>query len=103
MRRVKKVGVKDLKNNLSAYLRDVRKGTRILVTDRTEVTAELHEPGAVDEETEGENPILAEWIEKGIVIPAVAKKSPLPESPVRAKEGTALRLIHESREEGPRR
>ena len=31
---MKTVGIKDLKNNLSAYLRDVKRGTRILVSDR---------------------------------------------------------------------
>ena len=102
MGRVKKVGVKDLKNNLSAYLREVRRGTRILVTDRSDVTAELHEPGATYEAPESENPILAEWVEKGIDTLPTAKKVPLPESPVKFKDGTALRLLDESRDEGRR-
>jgi len=38
------VGVKELKNRLSAYLREVRGGTVILVTDRENVVAELREP-----------------------------------------------------------
>ena len=33
------MGVKDLKNNLSAYLRDVREGARVLVSDRGEAVA----------------------------------------------------------------
>jgi antitoxin (DNA-binding transcriptional repressor) of toxin-antitoxin stability system len=102
-RRVKKVGVRDLKNNLSAYLRDVRQGTRILVTDRALVTAELHEPGAAYAAPDQENPILAEWIESGILTPAAGKKTPLPTTHVRARKGTALRLINELREERPRR
>jgi prevent-host-death family protein len=42
---MKAVGVRDLKNKLSEYLRHVRLGESILVTDRGEVVAELLPPG----------------------------------------------------------
>lgn len=42
---MKTVGVRDLKNKLSEYLRHVRLGETILVTDRGEVVAELLPPG----------------------------------------------------------
>ena len=44
------VGVRELKNRLSEYLRRVRLGERVLVTDRGEVVAELLPPvqGQVD-------------------------------------------------------
>jgi prevent-host-death family protein len=42
---VKTVGVRDLKNKLSEYLRRVRLGETVLVTDRGEVVAELMPPG----------------------------------------------------------
>jgi prevent-host-death family protein len=42
---MKSVGVRELKNRLSEYLRDVRAGERVLVTDRGEVVAELTPPG----------------------------------------------------------
>jgi prevent-host-death family protein len=42
---VKSVGVRDLKNRLSEYLRRVRTGESVLVTDRGEVIAELLPPG----------------------------------------------------------
>jgi prevent-host-death family protein len=42
---MKTVGVRDLKNKLSEYLRHVRLGESILVTDRGEVVAELLPPG----------------------------------------------------------
>ncbi len=42
---VKTVGVRDLKNRLSEYLRRVRLGESVLVTDRGEVVAELLPPG----------------------------------------------------------
>jgi prevent-host-death family protein len=42
---MKAVGVHDLKNKLSEYLRRVRLGESVLVTDRGEVVAELLPPG----------------------------------------------------------
>ncbi len=42
---MKTVGVRDLKNKLSEYLRRVRLGECVLVTDRGEVVAELLPPG----------------------------------------------------------
>ncbi|MGD0504902.1 MAG: type II toxin-antitoxin system prevent-host-death family antitoxin [Steroidobacteraceae bacterium] len=42
---MKTVGVRDLKNKLSEYLRRVRLGESVLVTDRGEVVAELQPPG----------------------------------------------------------
>ena len=41
---MKTVGVKLLKNNLSLYLREVRAGETVWVTDRDEVIAEIHRP-----------------------------------------------------------
>jgi len=41
------VGIRDLKNRLSEYLRQVRLGEGVLVTDRGEVVAELLPPGQV--------------------------------------------------------
>ncbi len=41
---MKAVAVKELKNRLSAYLREVRAGEVLLVTDRGRVVAELRRP-----------------------------------------------------------
>ncbi len=41
---MKVVGVRELKDRLSEYLRLVREGEEILVTDRGEVVAELRQP-----------------------------------------------------------
>jgi prevent-host-death family protein len=38
------VGVRELKNRLSEYLREVRRGESVLVTDRGKVVAELSPP-----------------------------------------------------------
>lgn len=40
------VGVKELKNRLSEYLREVARGEVVLVTDRGRVVAELRQPAA---------------------------------------------------------
>lgn len=42
---MKTVGVRELKNRLSEYLRQARAGENILVTDRGQVVAELSPPG----------------------------------------------------------
>jgi len=42
---MKTVGVRELKNRLSEYIRQVRAGESVLVTDRGEVVAELSPPG----------------------------------------------------------
>lgn len=39
------VGVRELKDRLSAFLRQVRSGESVLVTDRGEVVAEISPPG----------------------------------------------------------
>ena len=39
------VGLRELKNRLAEYVRDVRRGESILITDRGEVVAELGPPG----------------------------------------------------------
>jgi len=93
----KTVGIKELKNNLSAYLREVRRGTRVLVSDRNRVVAELHEPMAGYATDEPIDPKLAEWIEAGIVSPPTVAKAKLPASPVRLEEGTATRLLDADR------
>ena len=43
---MKTVGLRELKNRLAAYIREVRAGEGVLVTDRGEVVAELVPPGA---------------------------------------------------------
>ena len=42
---MKSVGVRELKNRLSEFLREVQSGEAILVTDRGDVVAELVPPG----------------------------------------------------------
>jgi prevent-host-death family protein len=42
---MKSVGLRELKNRLAEYVREVRSGECVLVTDRGEVVAELVPPG----------------------------------------------------------
>lgn len=45
------VGIRELKNRLSEYIRRVRAGDEVLVTDRGEVVAELRPPARVPPDT----------------------------------------------------
>jgi antitoxin (DNA-binding transcriptional repressor) of toxin-antitoxin stability system len=97
MKATARVGVKNLKNNLSAYLRQVRKGARVLVTDRSEVVAELAQPRSAA--VSDANPLRAKWIAAGKLRPATGRKKKLPPSPVRLPAGTAQRLLDADRGE----
>ncbi|MBI2345619.1 MAG: type II toxin-antitoxin system Phd/YefM family antitoxin [Deltaproteobacteria bacterium] len=99
MASIKTVGVKALKNHLSAYVRDARAGARILITDRDEVVAEMHEPELTSPLSRGD-PLLLQWIrDEKVRPPRHRKKKPLPSSPLRMADGTALRLLNEDRGE----
>jgi len=99
MSEIKTVGIKELKNNLSAYLREVRRGTRVFVADRNRVVAELHEPRAGYALDEPLDPKLAGWIDAGIVAQPTVKKTKLPPSLIHLDVGTAARLLDEDRED----
>ncbi len=49
---MKAVGIRELKSHLSEYLRMVRRGEEILITDRGEVIAELRQPGRAASEVQ---------------------------------------------------
>ena len=60
---MKSVGVKQLKSRLSEYLRLVRSGETVLVTDRDEVVAELrpaHRQASIADSLDGLLDVLAE-------------------------------------------
>lgn len=97
MSRVKTVGVRDLKNQLSAHLREIKAGNRLLVTERSTVIAEIRPPSADDLAVNAS--VMDDWVRDGRIIPPRALREPLPASPVRLPDGTAKRLIDESRAE----
>jgi prevent-host-death family protein len=89
-------GVRELKNNLSHYLRRVEKGERIAVTTHGRIVAELVPPGA---STAARPNRYAELVATGVIRPAV-KKGPLPKwRSLNLPPGTARALIDWSRGE----
>lgn len=92
------VGIRELKNRLSEYLRMVRRGEEILVTDRGEAVAELrqpvHAPGSVA------YPELARRARTGRVRPGAPNRPELyPRVASSLPPGTALRLLDAERGE----
>jgi prevent-host-death family protein len=81
------VGVRELRGNLSKYLRDVRAGAELTVTDHGRPIARIVPTG---ERT------IDRLIREGRVIPAAKPRMPLPE-PIRAK-GTVSDLISDQRD-----
>ena len=71
---MKAVAVKELKNRLSAYLREVARGEVVLVTDRGRVVAELRRP--TTEVTFG---VLEQALERlyaeGILVPGLPQEA----------------------------
>ena len=98
MAQARKVGVKELKNRLSAFLREVRQGRRILVTDRGEVVAELRRARPEENAREA---ALTEWLEGGLVRPPVREKRGLERPTVRLPAGTGREILDELRGGGP--
>jgi antitoxin (DNA-binding transcriptional repressor) of toxin-antitoxin stability system len=95
---MKTVGVRELKNHFSAYLRRVRHGESVLVTDRGEVVAEFSPPtrGATDPSLPAALLALAR---RGLVtLGARGENSLYPPIP-RSKHGDviAARLLDEER------
>lgn len=95
---IKTVGIRELKNHLSEYLREVQAGVHLLVTDRSRVIAEVRKP-TLQAPLSDENPILRQWIEEGTIIPPTAPKMHFGRSPVRLPPGTAQKLLDEDRGE----
>lgn len=92
------VGIRNLKNQLSHYVRRVAAGDRVQVTDRGRIVAELVPPSgssAADTMSRYEALVAA-----GVVRPALEDGDPLADMPVlRLPRGTAAALIDEDRVE----
>jgi len=97
---MKTVGVRELKNRLSEYLRQVRSGEAVLVTDRGQVVAELTPPGhgATDASAP---PGLIALAKQGLATLGPPNDASLyPSLPRRRRKRTAAQLLDEER--GPR-
>jgi antitoxin (DNA-binding transcriptional repressor) of toxin-antitoxin stability system len=93
---MKAVGVRELKNRLSEYLRLVRNGETVLVTDRGAVIAELGPPG--ESRLQGASPLLDELMRRGNVTIGAPNDPDLysAQTPV-AKPGLAAELLDAER------
>lgn len=93
------VGIRELKAKLSEYVRRVRDGEVVLVTDRGRVVAELREPGSWTGPG-GVPERLAELSRRGLVrIGASPENVRYPTLPRLTPDGTASRLLDEQRGE----
>ncbi len=93
-------GIRDLKNNLSRYIRRLGVAKRILVTDRGRVVAELRLPESVTGRGYA-RPRYEALVKAGVVRPAAERGDPLEDWPTRAElllpAGTAAGLLDEGR------
>ena len=99
MTSLKTVGIKELKNNLSSYLREVRNGATVLISDRNNIVAELHEPYSRTNVSGGINPLLLTWAQACIVSLPKNEKQPLQPSCISSPEDSARDLLDSDRKE----
>ena len=78
--RMRAVGIKSLKNRLSEYIRLVRAGETVLVTDRDQVVAELVPP-QTERAGNLSDVLLAEAVRKGWVTAPLGEAGELPTCP----------------------
>jgi prevent-host-death family protein len=84
------VGIRELKNRLSHYLRMVRKGERVLVTDRGEVVAEVRGAESTERAARG----LEALVRRGLARPGDRNDPDLyPRMPAVLPQGEAQRLL----------
>lgn len=94
--RMASVGIRNLKNHLSRYVRRVAAGERVAVTDRGRVVAELVPPSSGS--SAGRRSRHAELIAAGVIRPVLEAGDPLANLPIlRLPPGTAAALIDEDR------
>ena len=92
------VGIKELKNRLSEYVRIAATGERVLVMDRDHVVAELIAPQAGTPETAGDA-ALAEAVRSGWLRPPVLPTGAIPPSAPVASLADLLAELDADREE----
>ena len=71
---MKAVAVKELKNKLSVYLREVRQGEVVLVTDRGKVVAEIRRP-SVEAVVGTREQTLAQLHAEGLIVPGLPQNT----------------------------
>jgi antitoxin (DNA-binding transcriptional repressor) of toxin-antitoxin stability system len=96
---VKTVGIRELKNGLSRYVREVRAGEEILVTDRGAVVAELRPPLPAEARVPV-HPGVAALARRGVLTPGrPGTPAPYPRLPPLMRSGSVLELLDAERED----
>ncbi len=91
---MKTIGARELKNRLGTYLRQVREGATIVVTDRGKPVAELRAvmPAESDEEAR-----LQELVATGLLAPRTGKRLTERRKPIRIAGPSLSETIVEDR------
>jgi prevent-host-death family protein len=97
---MRRVGLRELKNHLSKYVRQVRKGRGVLVTDRGEVVAELLPAGPAAAREVDDAGLVALARRGSLTLGARNRASLYPLLPIALPPGTAAGLLDAER--GPR-
>lgn len=90
------VGIKELKNKLSEYVRIAASGETVLVTDRDRVVAELTAPSP-GRAVAVEDARLAEAVRRGWIQPKTTESGPPPRGPLIGTLAEILADLDESR------
>ena len=96
---MKTVGLRELKNRLSEYVRVVRSGQAVVVTDRGEVVAELRSPDHVPPGTKVDAAV-AKLVNRGLLILGAPNAARIyqPQSPL-LRSTTSAKLLRADRGE----
>jgi antitoxin (DNA-binding transcriptional repressor) of toxin-antitoxin stability system len=95
---LKTVGIRKLKNSLSAYLREVRGGAVMLITDRGRVVAEMRPPSG-DYGHLHSDLLEQEWIDSNKLRMPEEKPKKMNRMPIDVPPGTTKRLLDLERTE----
>ncbi|MBK7925989.1 MAG: type II toxin-antitoxin system prevent-host-death family antitoxin [Bryobacterales bacterium] len=91
-------GIRELKDNLSRYIRRMEAGERIIVTAHGRAVAELVPPAAGRHDRIGQ---FDQLVASGVITPPVEDGDPLEGCPeIRLPVGTAAALVDSDRDEG---
>ena len=94
---VTSTGIRELKDNLSRYIRRIEAGERIVITAHGRVVAELVQPGAT---AKGTSTRFDELVVSGVIRPPLEAGDPTEAWPdIRLPAGTAAELIDAERGE----
>jgi len=97
MNRTKSVGIRKLKDKLSGYLREVRSGSIVLITDRGTVIAELRQPSIPRRPQSSD--LLQDWVREGRLLAPRTAAGRCPRPSLHVPEGTAAALLEQERSE----